>query len=188
MKASTTIILALASLLPVTLAAPVDIAATSRHISDLPSDSSEQQISEEIDFANEPNNELTALSGRDSGVLKRRRFVPATVLESRSKQRTTMSDLIDFASEPGQELGTWDDATIFKRESASAAKAAKVEAVAAPERRAKSDNDFYDNNWGFGEPSDHITESPGLGTSDQFPDPGLGNGNGNGNGNGGFPA
>ena len=176
MKTSTTIILALASLMPVTLAAPIETTVTSKRLSDLPSSSSEQQISEEIDFAYEPNNELTALSGRDSGVLKRRRFVPATVIESRSREPTRMSDLIDFANEPGQELGTWDDFTISKRESASAAKAANVKAEAAPERRAKSDNDFYDNNWGFGEPSDHITENPGLSTSDQFPDPELGNG------------
>ena len=170
-------ILAFASLLPVTLAAPVDTAATSRLSSALSSSGpSEQQISEEIDFANEPNNELTALSETNSGILKRRRFVPATVLESRSEQPTRMSDLIDFASEPGQELGPWDDSPISKRESVSAAKAAKVEAVAAPRRRAKSDNNFYDNNWGFGEPSDHIGDSPGLSTHDAFPDPGLGNG------------
>ena len=107
MKVSSAVTLAFVSFYSISLAAPVSTGSITERGHDNPvSDPSTvsvnptaAEVSEDLNFGSEPGNEIGPTS-------RRKRFVPATVLETRTKPHASINDLIDFASEPGNELGS----------------------------------------------------------------------------------
>lgn len=136
MKLSSALTLAIALFCSISLAAPVSKEAIRERshanpVSDpttVSVDPTAAEISEDLDFGSEPGNEIGPTS-------RRKRFVPATVLETRTKPHASINDLLDFASEPGNEILGSDSgsdvlgggSTLKDRDAAPQVQAAKLE-------------------------------------------------------------
>ena len=183
MKFSSVLTLATASFCSISLAAPVSNEAIRErsHANPLSDPSTvsvnptAEEVSEDLDFGSEPGNEIGPTS-------RRKRFVPATMLETRTKAHASINDLIDFASEPGNEILGSDSSSDFSssgstlkdRDAAPQPQAAKSERLTERSQsvgaQTVDDNSLFEG-WGFADgPSDPISANPDLRDDDGLGD------------------